>query len=146
MQDNYGVVPFPKYDKHQKEYFFHAHDIYTAFAVPTTNQKLEATGAVLEAMASYSYRETVPAYLNVALKGQYISDPTSRKMIDTIVSELKLDTAWMYVYTLGGHFNDDFKSVIYENKTTYASTYTNTVKSMNRNLKMYKVVYEQIKR
>ena len=144
MQDNYGVVPFPKYDKHQKEYFSHAHDIYTVFAVPITNQKLEATGAVLEAMASYSYRETVPAYLNVALKGQYMSDPTSRKMIDTIVSGLKLDTAWMYVYTLGGHFNDDFRSVIYENNAAYASTYTTTVKNMNRSLKMYKIVYDQL--
>jgi len=144
MKDDYGIVPFPKYDEKQKEYYSHAHDNYTVFAIPTTNQKLEATGAVLEAMASYSYRETIPAYLNVALKGQYMSDPISRRMIDMIVDGLRLDTAWMYVYTLGGSFNDSFRKVIFENKTTYASTYTTTVKKIERDLKIYKLAYEKL--
>lgn len=143
MQSDYGILPFPKYDENQKEYYSHAHDGYTALAIPTTNRNIDVAGAVLEAMASYSYRETIPAYLDIALKGQYMSDPTARKMVDTIIDGFTLDTAWMYVYTLGGGFNDDFREVMLENVTTYASTYTKSESAIKKSLKTYKLLFSK---
>ena len=144
MQSDYGLLPFPKYDEKQKEYYSHAHDAYTVLAIPVTNRNSDIAGAVLEAMASYSYRDTIPAYLNVALKGKYMSDPNARKVVDLIVNGFTLDTAWMYVYTLGGGFNDEFREVMYENKTAYASTYTSVSNLVKRNMKIYKSLFSKI--
>ena len=59
MQDDYGVLPYPKYDEEQKEYLSFSHDFYGAVVIPNTNTKPEIVGATLEAMASYAYRDTV---------------------------------------------------------------------------------------
>ncbi|MBR5452739.1 MAG: hypothetical protein IKV54_01535, partial [Clostridia bacterium] len=81
MQSDYGILPFPKYDEKQDGYYSFAHDSYVSFAIPRTNRNYNASGAVLEALASYTYRETEPAYLDTALKGKYMSDPQSRRML-----------------------------------------------------------------
>lgn len=137
MQSEYGVLPFPKYDDAQKEYYSYSHDQYSTVCIPSTNENPEITGATLEAMASFSYRDTEPAYLNMAIKGKYMSDPQSRKMIDLVVDGFKVDAAWIYLFSIGGSFPYNFRSVIAENDTSYASAYTSNANGLNRMLKTY---------
>ncbi len=137
MQSDYGILPFPKYDEAQKEYYSYSHDQYSTVCIPATNQNPDVTGAVLEAMASYSYRYTEPAYLDMALKGKYMSDPQSRKMVDIIVDGFKVDAAWIYLFSIGSSFPYDFRFDVIENETSYAANYTARANSMNKNLKLY---------
>ncbi|MBR5453516.1 MAG: hypothetical protein IKV54_05485 [Clostridia bacterium] len=86
-------------------------------------------------MASYAYRETHPAYVNIALKGKYMNDPQSRKMVDLVVSGFKLDSAWIYcekVGSLGGTFRDKIRA----NSTSYATEFTKQSKRISINLKI----------
>ena len=145
MKNDYGLLPFPKFDEAQKEYYTHAHDHYQTLAIPSTNPTPNVAAAVLEAMASYSYRHTVPAYLDTALKGKYMSDPESRKMVDLIVNGLKLDTCWIYVYTLGAAFANEFRDVVTFNEGTASSVASNGLNSLKRDLKTYKKLYEVVK-
>ena len=130
MQDDYGMIPFPKYDVSQKEYYSYAWDQYISFSIPATNPNPDAAAAVLEAMASYSYRETVPIYLDIALKGKYMLDAKSRRMVDLIVDGFRIDSAWIYSRSTGG-FGPSFRSAVHENTSNYASEYTKTTMMLN---------------
>ncbi|MBR4882011.1 MAG: hypothetical protein IKU19_08755, partial [Clostridia bacterium] len=77
MQDEYGILPIPKYDERQENYYTYAHDQYTAFMIPKTVADPVMSGAVLEAMAYESYRTVQPTYYNMVLKGRYANDPQS---------------------------------------------------------------------
>ena len=135
MQDEYGIIPYPKYDDKQKEYYSYAHDQYFSYSIPKTNRNPDMAGAVLEAMASYSYRDTHPSYLNVALKGKYMNDPQSRRMIDLIVNGFKLDSSWIYCQKVGD-FGGVYRSTLGENSQSYAKEYANLDKKFKITLKL----------
>lgn len=135
MQSDYGVLPFPKYNALQEKYYTYAHDSYTSFAIPKTCLNPDAAAAVLEALSSYAYRDTNPAYFNVALKGKYMSDPQSRKMLDLVVNGFKVDAAWIYLETLSKEFPTSFRP---SGDTSYATKYAKQSKQVEIYLKMYK--------
>lgn len=139
------MIPYPKYDTDQKEYYSYSHDQYTAFAIASTCQNVPAAAAVLEAMGSYSYRDTEPAYLNIALKGKYMSDSQSRKMIDLAVKGLRVDTAWIYLYTtIIREFPSSFRGPIKDGNEAFASTYTALERQINRVNHAAKGDYEKL--
>jgi len=137
MQSDYGILPTPKFNEAQDNYYTYAHDSYTSFAIPKTNRNPDVAGAVLEAMASYAYRETEPAYLNTALKGKYMSDPQSRKMLDLVVDGFKVDAAWIYLETLGAEYPSEMRIAIHNGDTNFASKHTTLERRMNLRLKAY---------
>ena len=98
MSDDYGIVPMPKLDEAQADYYSYAHDTFTAYAVPVTviDERLEQVGAILEAMASESYRTVLPAYYEITLKDKYCNDPESRDMLDTIINSFYIDAGVLY--------------------------------------------------
>ena len=136
MQDEYGILPFPKYDDQQAGYYSFAHDQYLSFAIPAANPNPNTAAAVLEALSSYAYRDTVPAYLDLALKGKYMSDAKSREMIDLVISGFKIDSSWIYCETLGA-FGSPFRGVIVEPSDNYASTYASCKRNIEKYLKVW---------
>ncbi len=102
MSDDYGILPMPKLDEAQTDYYSYAHDSFTAFAVPVTviDERLEQVGALLEALASESYRTVLPAYYEITLKDKYCNDPESRDMLDTIINSFYIDAGVLYTKKL----------------------------------------------
>lgn len=143
MQEEYGLIPYPKYDENQKEYYSAAHDNYVSFCVPQTNPSPDTAGAVLEAMASYAYRETVPQYLDITLKGKYMSDAKSRKMVDLIVKGFRMDAGWIYSRSIGG-FGPTFRETVDTNSQSYGSDYTVSLRLMTVATKSIKDKYSII--
>ena len=101
-----------KYDKNQKNYYSFPETSFGAVAIPKMNTSPEIVGAVLEAMASYSYRQTMPLYLDTVLKGQYMSDAESRRIVDIIVDGISIDTAWIYIDTLANRYPANFSEML----------------------------------
>ena len=140
MQEEYGLIPYPKFDENQKEYYSAAHDNYVSFCIPQTNPAPDTAGAVLEAMASYAYRDTVPQYLDVTLKGKYMSDARSRKMVDLIVRGFRMDAGWIYSRSIGG-FGPTFRETVETNSQSYGSEYTVSLRLMTVATKEFKKNY-----
>ncbi len=138
MQDDYGVLPFPKYDENQKDYYSFSHDYYGAAVIPITNERPEMVGAVLEAMASFSYRDTIPAYLDTVLKGQYMSDAESRRMIDKVVAGITIDAAWIYIHTLANDYPRQYRYYIADGGRSFATQHEVYGRKVNTVLKVYK--------
>jgi len=96
MKDDYGIIPYPKYDENQADYYSFGHDQITVFAMPVSATRTAAAGAVLEVMCAASRDTTIDQYYELALKGRFARDSESTIMLDLIRKNFLLDTGWIY--------------------------------------------------
>ncbi len=90
MEADFGIIPYPKYDEAQKEYYSRV-SYYWATIVPTTNSHLDMTGTILEALNCESANTVIPAYYEIALKTKVSRDEESSDMLDLILENRIVD-------------------------------------------------------
>lgn len=93
MESEFGIIPFPKYDTLQSNYYTHVDGHAPLMSVPITISNPERTGVIIEALSAETYREVVPAVMDIVLQSKYARDDQSYEML-----ELVLDGR---VYTFG---------------------------------------------
>ena len=96
METDFGILPYPKYDESQREYYSRIEGCEMSCVPITTADKLR-TSAVLEALASSSAQTVEPAYYDITLKKQAARDNDSSKMLDIIFASRVFDlgdTVW----------------------------------------------------
>ena len=118
MDSDFGIIPYPKFDESQTDYYSRVEGGLVSI-IPKTNEKLDMTGAVLEALSYESRQTVIPAYYEIALKGKYARDPESVEMLDLIFAGRIYDLGDTYWCTIlrDGIFQDMFK----KNNRDYAS-------------------------
>lgn len=94
----YGVVPVPKLDAAQQDYYSYVQDQCFTFGISSwfTGDWLTEISQFLECFASESYRIIKPAFYEKALTLQYVSDPESVEMLDMIGSNVVVDPVNIY--------------------------------------------------
>ena len=104
MENAYGIIPIPKLNEDQDDYYSYTHDLMSVVGIPGTapEEDLDMLGVVIEELSAYSYNYTREAYYELALKGRYMRDQQSREMLDLIVDNLRIDAGWIYSKTLNG--------------------------------------------
>jgi len=124
MEQEFGVVPMPKFDENQKEYRTLLHDQFTVFSVLNTasEEQLDEASAVLEAMSAISYKTVRPAYYETTLRTQIAKDPQSAEMFDIIIDNIYIDAGIIYTITLST-FHDYFRRIIGSGENTVVSQY-----------------------
>ena len=100
--DDYGIIPYPKYDTEQEDYLTLIHDGTTIYCIPFTCDRMSMVSAVTEAFAAESWRSVTPAYFDVALKNRYASDAKSAEMIDLIRAGITTDYFYANNYSFDG--------------------------------------------
>ena len=93
---DYGVLPWPMYDKNQEDYVSRCGDAWL-HCVPTNTKDPERTSVIMQALSYYSYGTVYKAYYDQALTAQYVRDPDSVDMMQIILSTLSVDlgdTIW----------------------------------------------------
>ncbi|HHX54249.1 MAG TPA: hypothetical protein GX704_04995 [Clostridiales bacterium] len=128
MEDDYGIVPNPKYDESQKEYY-HRTDPYNALmALPVTNVDLENTGMILEWMSWKSHYTVLPAYYETTIKLKRQRDETALEMLDIIKGSI--------YYEIADIFGLGISEVIWNSYRTgdLASTYAKSEKTMQKKI------------
>lgn len=135
MEEEYGIVPMPKYDKAQAEYGTLQHDQFTVYAIPATasEDKLQLLGAVLEVMASESMRTVKPAYYEIALKRKYMSDPVAWDMLDLIFDTIRIDAGIVYTNALGNP-HDQLRQIITSKKNTVSSKFSKMKNTVSKKI------------
>ena len=99
MEVDFGVLPCPKFDKNQSEYYSSVSIHQSGLAsVPVTLSDPDRTGIITEALSAESRYTVQPAYYEISLKGKYVRDEESADMLDILFSTR--------LYDLGsvGHF------------------------------------------
>jgi len=127
MAVDFGIIPYPKYTENQENYYSRVEGGNPGI-IPTTNSNLEMTGVLLEALASYSAKEVIPAYYEIALKLKYARDEESTAMLDLIFANR--------VYDLGDTYWCDFlrDGVLREMFNTDNRNLTSKLQSIERTL------------
>lgn len=95
-EDEYGVLPLPKYDEAQAEYYTLVDGGADILTVPATAQNPEMIGAVVEVMSAYSYNYVVPTYINIGLEQKGTRDEESVQMLHQILDSRVIDFGYLY--------------------------------------------------
>ncbi len=90
IQFGFGFLPYPKLDASQPDYISRVESC-NATIIPVYCMDIEFVGIMLEAFASQSYKETLPAYYDVAMKMKYTRDEPSSEMLDIVTSSRAFD-------------------------------------------------------
>lgn len=106
MNDDFGIIPYPKYDEAQDGYkTYNAIGNSTAFAIPTGADS-ELAGCVIEALAYYGWNDILPEYYERALKGKVARDNDSEAMLDLIMDNIEFDFIQIYSYCFAFKYGD----------------------------------------
>ena len=101
MEDGFGIIPMPKYDEDQDEYMTGIQDAHNVLSIMNCggNQNFEMISAVLEKMASYSYTNVRPYYIENVLKKQNM-DYDSAKCFNYVLNGIRWDFSDVYSISL----------------------------------------------
>ncbi|MCL2096211.1 MAG: extracellular solute-binding protein [Oscillospiraceae bacterium] len=97
MESDFGIVPLPKFDGNQTDYYSYCQPYGSAaVCVPVTATDLERTGMIIEAMAAGGKYMVTPEVYDVTFKIKYARDEESSQMLDIILDGSVYDFAFIY--------------------------------------------------
>lgn len=135
MEHAYGIVPCPKYDEIQEDYYTTVSCLASTFALPATvrqvgatNASMERTSVILDYMAYKSNEILLPVYYDTLIKGQRLDSDDDSQMLDIIRDSIHFDLA----ETVG---LEDITAIMYtmfRKPTTATSTYKRQEKKLQK--------------
>ncbi len=100
MKSDYGVVPNPKLNSSQAEYYHFVDTCAPIFSIPVQINDEDRLAVILEYMAYESERNLLPAYYETTIKTKRMQDNRDYEMLDIIRSTAHYD--WTTLYKLEG--------------------------------------------
>jgi hypothetical protein len=95
---NYGVLPLPKYDEEQSDYYTGFGNAASALAICSNLDSYRAamTSAVLELLSAESYKQVIPVYYGTVLQGQYSREQSDAEMYNIILDSFVFSFGFAY--------------------------------------------------
>lgn len=104
---NFGIIPMPKLDEAQDSYHTYVAVSAPLLLIPGSNNDLETTGLIVEAMAAEGHRTIMPAYYEVSIEGKAVRDVESIAMLDIAFATRKYDLGVVFNW---GSMNSELTS------------------------------------
>ncbi len=121
MESDFGILPYPKLNTTQDEYYHTVAPYNSQFiCVPLIQDDVERTGTITEALAYYGQKIVLPAYYDVTLIGQSARDEESESMVEIILDTLVFDIGYYYQI---GPYNKQLIIMIRNYDRNFASMY-----------------------
>ena len=122
---DYGVLPCPKYDANQKDYYAITSFPTCIYAIVKQVANPTKSAIIMEALASQSYRRVVTPLFEEQVKTRYANNERNREMFDLIRSRIticptRLLCQEMHEYS-GASLNFGFRRKIVNNMDNFAS-------------------------
>ena len=129
---NFGVLPIPKYDAEQEDYYTCFGNESSAIAVCSnlSAERAAMVSAVLELLSAESYKQVLPVYYGTVLKGHYSREQADAEMYDMILGSFVFSFGFAYsthnLGAIGSIFRDlsptfDMQNHIDSNKGTWST-------------------------
>jgi hypothetical protein len=141
MKDDYGILPYPKFDENQQKYMTGAMDNYSVLGVPVTAQDLDMISIITEAMNAESYKSLFPVYYEQALQNKFARDTESIEMIDLLMSGRNFDFCTLFSANITG-MPWLFRGLVASKRTDFASQYAQSEKGALAGLEKVLAAYE----
>lgn len=138
MEDDFGILPLPKYDEAQDGYCNSAASwTLTLYSIPKNaygDEGLARAGYITQALAYESLYTLTPAYYDQTLQNKVSRDVESSRMLDLIFSTRFYDLGWYF--GIGG-FNEKVMNLLRNYSTDVTSMYQKAEKSASNKLTNY---------
>ncbi len=141
MDEDYGVVPIPKYDEKQTDYLGFVNGDAAMMGVPISIKNPERTSIIIEALAAESYKRVTPALYEVVAKTKHTRDEESSDMIDMVIRERIFDFG--YTHLLSNGISSFVRDLLASKKTDVASSFARNEKSLTNTLAKIIAAYEK---
>lgn len=128
MEDDYSILPYPKYDEYQENYLTGAMDNYTVLGVPTTATDLEMISIITESLNIESYKTLFPTYYEQALQNKFSRDTESIEMVDILMKGRNFDFVTLFSSNISG-MPWLFRSLVASKSNSFASSYASAEKA-----------------
>jgi len=122
MNDEFGILPYPKYDENQAEYLPSTSGLFlTLLVVPKCSPDLANLGIFLEEYAYYGHQYIRPVFYETLLQRKIARDEESLDMLELVFNNLIYDTgnignygntSYDIVVNLPSNYNSDVASFI----------------------------------
>ena len=96
MEDDFGIIPQPKYDEAQEEYKSYLGYTIPIMYIPSNVTDPERTGTIMEACCTASYDHVTPQMYEIVTKLKNVRDEDSSEMIEIIIRNKFIDTAHFF--------------------------------------------------
>lgn len=136
LEFDFGIIPYPKYDEAQSQYYTMSDGAHGVMTVPVTLQNTEYASIIIEALNAETYKQVVPAYYDVSLKVKAARDDESVKALDLLMDSRVFDFG--YVYNTGS-ICFTIQDLVSANSNKSESTYASKMKAA---LKEYEKIVE----
>lgn len=121
FENDFAIIPYPKWDEKQSEYRTMVDGGFTALIIPMSVKDTERSGILTTALCAETYKEVVPIYYDTALKVKGARDEKSIEMIDFIMDCRVFDFGFIYGGWNG--FGFTLEGLVKEQNTNFASYY-----------------------
>ncbi len=110
MDNEFGILPVPKYNEAQDDYYSFVNGASSMVCVPTTcrtAEMRERASILIEAFAYESYKIVTPALIETYLKRKVTRDADSQDMINYIIRNRVFDMAYINMHDgVGSYIRD----------------------------------------
>ncbi len=124
MEDEYTIVPFPKFDEAQENYLTASYNGASLWSIPADNPNPSAAGAVMEALAAETYQNVTPIFFETCLQNKYARNDDTIEMLGIIRDTSYVD-AELLLNSMFGDTYDVVRDLIGE-KSRNVSSYLAT--------------------
>ena len=143
MKDDYGILPYPKLDEEQDNYYSNSMDNYSMLSVPKTVKDVEFVGTITEALTRENHFSVIPAYYDVALTSKYARDEQSVATLDIIMDGRKYDFSILHSSQLA-RLPYLFREMVKDHADSAASRYASISSAVDEGLKTLAEKYREL--
>ena len=121
--ESFGVIPGPKWDEND-EYRTSLHDRYAIYGVSKSvlDADVDFIAHITDALCAESTQTVYPQFYDVLLKQRYSKDPDTARMVDLIMKNVYIDTAFQFADHLE-LYPFAVRQMIIDNKPNVGSSY-----------------------
>lgn len=96
MTDTFGIVPFPKYDESQPQYYTSLVSQLFYMTIPSTNTNTSRTATIYEALTHESYLSVIPTYYSNVVEQKGLRNEDSIDMLEIMRQTRAVDVATIF--------------------------------------------------
>ncbi len=132
MEDDFGIIPYPKYDTAQADYISPLFsNVFPITVIPRSNLRLENTGILLEELSYEGYTKLLPVLYDTILTGKCARDEDSVETLGIVFGNTAYDIGMLFDF---GKVRTKLRDQFAAYKSEFASLFAGLDKAFETNV------------
>ena len=136
MDFEYGILPIPKYDEEQQDYYSTAASWHSyVYMIPKSAASAEDSAYIMDVLAFWGEDIVKPAYYDITLQRKLSKDSESADMLDIIFNNMVYDLG--YYAKFGGFYTTFTNAASKGEDMNFASMYASCKTKIDQEIADY---------